>query len=102
MKWVNGSISFDTLSKIPFWLVCYSHGFHVHTCTQLFSDWLFTVCLYTGSDSSAPAAPRQMLAVPQNVTASIGDSVSFQCIVGGRSAVHTLYMYMWSHSSLST
>ena len=28
MEWVNGWVSFYIL-KIPVWLVCYAHGFHV-------------------------------------------------------------------------
>ena len=46
--WVSGWVSFYILSKIPVWLVCYTHGFHVdkkqvHVHVHYVMSWVSTL-----------------------------------------------------------
>lgn len=64
---------------------------HVHAHSDGTSSNHSLPPLSFSSSGSGSNFPRRMMATPQNVTANVGDTISFQCIVGGR------YMYMYAY-----
>ena len=42
------------------------------------------LCADDDSAATSSPSPRQMMALPEDLVVSEGDSASFQCIVGGR------------------